>query len=308
MRPWIFWIPSLPTSSVDGNRVSLFPIFFSCVAIVIYLSAMPTSTSAGDKIKAKIVVSDAMTVPDRAIQLEAKLTRQHLLSETGVGGEQLEFFVADKKIGMSMTGGDGRGLLEYTPKMRGNFRLSVRVVESPRVESVEGTGTLFSWERRRPIVLVEIEALMEEAKTPLVPLSSLAGDRTLPVPPTPMADAADELKRLTDFYFNVLYIGRNQREQEDSDTMRTWLRENRFPPGPILMSHDHGDGLSEQLADFRAKGWDNLKAGIGRTQKFAEVLVAQRMDVVIVPASDRGTLPKKAQMAASWKEVRKKKL
>lgn len=261
---------------------------------------------AVDKIKAKIVVSDAMTVPDRAVQLEAKLTRQNLLSETGVGGEQLEFLIGDKKIGMSMTGGDGRGLLEYTPKMRGNFRLSVRVVESPRVESAEGTGTLFSWERRRPIVLVEIVALMEEAKTPLVPLSSLAGDRTLPLPATPMADAADELKRLTDFYFNVLYIGRSQHEQDDSGTMRTWLREHRFPLGPILMSHDHG--LSEKIADFRAKGWDNLKAGIGRTQEFAEVLVAQRMDVVIVPASDRGTLPKKAQTAASWKEVRKKKL
>jgi hypothetical protein len=38
------------------------------------------------------------------------------------------------------------------------------------------------------------------------------------------------------------------------------------------------------------------------------VLVAERLDVVIVPATERGVLPKKAQLASTWKEVRKKRL
>jgi hypothetical protein len=51
-----------------------------------------------------------------------------------------------------------------------------------------------------------------------------------------------------------------------------------------------------------------VKAGIGRTSDFAEDLVAQRLDVVIVPEPERGQLPKKAQVARSWKDVRKKRL
>jgi hypothetical protein len=62
------------------------------------------------------------------------------------------------------------------------------------------------------------------------------------------------------------------------------------------------------IESLRADGWDNVKAGIGRTRDFAEGLVAQRLDVVIVPEPDRGQLPKKAQVAKSWKDVRKKRL
>ncbi|MBI4400969.1 MAG: hypothetical protein HY581_05000, partial [Nitrospirae bacterium] len=57
---------------------------------------------------------------------------------------------------------------------------------------------------------------------------------------------------------------------------------------------------------MRTEGWDNLKAGIGRTREFAEVLDEHRMTVVIVPEPDRGEFPKKTQMAKDWQEVRKK--
>jgi hypothetical protein len=59
---------------------------------------------------------------------------------------------------------------------------------------------------------------------------------------------------------------------------------------------------------LRVDGWDNVKAGIGRTREFAEALVGLRLDVVIVPELERESLPKKAQAAKSWKEVRKKRL
>ena len=64
--------------------------------------------------------------------------------------------------------------------------------------------------------------------------------------------------------------------------------------------------LAEKIEDMRNQGWDNLKAGVGRTKEFAEVLVAHRMQVIIVPEPDRGELPKKVRVAKDWKEVRRK--
>ena len=228
-------MPCFRTSNADGPsapRVSLL-----CTSIVVLLSTLllvPIVISAAEKVTAKVSVPDALTLPDRPVKLEARLTQQGLLARAGLGGEQVEYVVGGKKVGTAMTGGDGRAFFEYTPRMRGNLSMTVRVVESPRVASAEGTGTLFSWERRRPILLVEVTSLIEEPRTPivpLIPLPPLPGGKTPPISPTPATDAAEELKRLTDFYFNVIYVTHHS-ETGESDDMRQWLRtrtrENRI--------------------------------------------------------------------------------
>ena len=263
--------------------------------------------SAAEKVTAKLLVPDALTRPDRSVKIEARLVRAGLFAHAGLGGEQIDFFVGGKKVGTALTGGDGRGFLEYTPRMRGNLSLTVRLVESPRVSSVEGHGTLFSWERRRPILLVEVASLMEDTKIPIVPLPPLSADKILALPSTPAPDAANELKRLTDFYFNLMYVTRHSGTGE-SEELRQWLHKHGFPPGPIVAIQTGEGALTTMIESLRTDGWDNVKAGIGRTREFADVFVAQRLDVVIVRELDRVQLPKKAQVAKSWKEVRKKRL
>jgi hypothetical protein len=263
--------------------------------------------SAAEKVTAKLFVPDALTRPDRSVKLEARLVQAGLFAHAGLGGEQIDFLVGGKKVGTALTGGDGRGFLEYTPRMRGNLSLIVRLVESPRVSSVEGSGTLFSWERRRPILLVEVASLMEDTKIPIVPLPPLSADKILALPSTPASDAANELKRLTDFYFNLMYVTGHSGTGE-SEELRQWLHKHGFPPGPIVAIQTGEGALTTMIENLRTDGWDNVKAGIGRTREFAEVLVGQRLDVVIVPEPDRVQLPQKAQVAKSWKEVRKKRL
>lgn len=263
--------------------------------------------SAAEKVTAKLLVPDVLTRPDRSVQLEARLVRAGLFAHAGLGGEQIDFLVGGKKVGTALTGGDGRGFLEYTPRMRGNLSLTVRLVESPRVSSAEGHGTLFSWERRRPILLVEVASLMEDTKIPIVPLPPLSADKILALPSTPAPDAANELKRLTDFYFNLMYVTRHSGAGE-LEELRQWLHKHGFPPGPIVAIQTGEGALTTMIESLRTDGWDNVKAGIGRTREFADVFVAQRLDVVIVPEPDRAQLPKKAQVAKTWKEVRKKRL
>jgi len=166
---------------------------------------------------------------------------------------------------------------------------------------------LFSWERRRPILLVEVPSLMEDTKIPIVPLPPLSADKILALPSTPAPDAANELKRLTDFYFNLMYVTRHSGAGE-LEELRQWLHKHGFPPGPIVAIQTGEGALTTMIESLRTDGWDNVKAGIGRTREFADVFVAQRLDVVIVPEPDRAQLPKKAQVAKTWKEVRKKRL
>jgi hypothetical protein len=304
-------MPCFRTLNADGPSAPRFSLLCTCVVVLLSsLLLVPIVIFAAEKVTAKLSIPDALTLPDRPVKLEARLVQQGLLARAGLGGEQLEYVVGGKKVGTAMTGGDGRAFFEYTPRMRGNLSMTVRVVEGPRVASAEGTGTLFSWERRRPILLVEVTSLMEEPKTPivpLIPLPPLPGGKMPLISSTPAPDAAEELKRLTDFYFNVIYVT-NHSGTGESDDMRQWLQTHRFPPGPIVVIRTGEGALTSMIESLRADGWDNVKAGIGQTRDFAEGLVAQRLDVVIVPEPERGQLPKKAQVAKSWKDVRKKRL
>ena len=271
------------------------------------VSLMVGSAFAGEKIAGTLSVRDALTMPGRAVMIDAVLLQDSLLQPHGIGGEVVEFLVGGKKVGTAMTGGDGRARLEYVPHMRGNQKVTVRLADSKRVQSSDGTGTLFAWERRRPILLVEVTALSEPVTAPVISIPSLTGKGLSPDLPAPLPDAAEELKRLTDFFFNVTYIARTgSQSAAQVDELRTWLGQGHFPSGVVLAIRSDKAALVATIDDLRAQGWDNVKSGVGRTKEFAEVLVEHRIGVVIVPEPERGELPKKAQVAKTWKDVRKK--
>ena len=271
------------------------------------LEAAP-AVRAADKIAGSLIVRDALTMPGRPVMLQARLVHDGLLQQTGIGGEQLEFVVAGKKIGTAMTGGDGRAFREQTPRMPGNQVITVRLVPNKRVESPEATATLACWERRRPILLVEAAALAEVPRAPSFPIPSLPLEIADPVGLPPAPDAAEELKRLAEFFYNVIYLSSSDRQEiGKKEDLRAWLRQHRFPTGLWLTINPGERALSAKIEELKTEGWDNLKAGIGRTREFAEALVAHRMTVVIMPATSRDEeVPKKAILAKDWKEARKK--
>lgn len=266
------------------------------------------AVSAADKIAGSLVVRDALTMPGRPVMIQARLVHDGLLQQAGIGGEQLEFLVAGKNVGTAMTGGDGRAFREYTPRMPGNQVITVRLVPNKRVESPEATATLACWERRRPILLVEAAALVDVPSTPSLPFPSLPLESARPAGLPPAPDAAEELKRLAKFFYNVIYLSSSDRQEiGKKEDLREWLRQHRFPTGLSLTINPGETALSAKIEELKAEGWDNLKAGIGRTREFAEALVAHRMTVVIMPATSRDEeVPKKAILAKDWKEARKK--
>lgn len=266
-----------------------------------------TDASATSKVSGVLTVKDALTVPNRPARLEARLVRQGLISDTGLGGESLQMEIGGKAVATAMTGGDGRAYFEYTPKMRGNVIVGVTLPDSPRVEASRASGLLAVWEHRKPILLVEATALMDrqrESPVPAVPFGKSADAEFKPA-----ADAADELTRLAQFYYNVMYVAAPNEGgfwAASGGPFRQWLDENRFPTGLIVHEKISAEGLGTRLDELKKDGWTAMKNGIGRTSAFAAVLLERRMEPVLVPEPPKGEVPRKAKTAKDWKDVRKK--
>jgi hypothetical protein len=275
-------------------------------AVVAFFVAVEPAVAG--KTEGLLTVHDALTSPGKPARLEAKLVQAGLLGQTPLGGEQIEFSVEGRNVGRAMTGGDGRAILEYTPRMRGNQIVLARVAPNPRVESKEAKGVLFSWERRRPLLLIQMSALLDAQKAPFpVPPGPLSVTPAKTFPPVP--GAAEELKRMSEFYFNIVYLSwGDPGDAMTQEEMRDWLERHQFPAGLKLRLNDTATALHEKLDELKQQGWDNVRAGVGRTANLAEVLSERRIMAIIMPASDKeeSKLPRKTAVARSWPEVRKK--
>ena len=287
--------------TVTGGRFHRFCL--ACCAVIVLAGL---NAYAAEKIDGELSVRDVLVLPGQPAQIEAILTTRSLLgTPLGLGGEQLELVIEGKPVARAMTGGDGRAFLGYTTKLRGNHEITVKLAANTRVASADAKAVLGAWERRRPILIVELAAMMQPVKSsPLpIPLSR-------PEDPSPAPDAAEELSRLTQFFYNVMYVSWSPGDAQDSagmgEDVREWLARHKFPRGLSVTVKPGKRGLGEKIDQLRTDGWKNVKAGIGRSRAFAEVLVEHRMDVVIVPEPERGELPKKAKTVKEWKDVRKK--
>lgn len=285
--------------SVLFRRAGLFTILFFWTATTIL--------SAAEKTPGTLTVHDSLTAPNQPATIEATLTWKGLLTETGLGGEPIELLVAGNVVATAMTGGDGQAFLSYTPKAKGAVPFIVRVGTTPRVAVTEAGANLAVWERRSPIMAVEMAALMEDAvgQGPTVtwPGKEAEGRR-------PMPNAAEELGKLTQFYYNVLYVVTQDKAGGPTDQVnsqaRQWLKDQKFPAGHILVLPSDPEKLGAKLDEMHAAGWNTLKIGVGRTKAFAEAFLQRRLDAVMVPEPAKGDAPRKAKVAKEWKDVRKK--
>ncbi len=274
---------------------------------ILLFSTATTILSAAEKISGTLTVHDSLTSPNQPATIEATLTGKSLLMETGLGGEPIELLVAGNVVATAMTGGDGRAFLSYTPKAKGAFPFTVRVGTTPRVAVVEAGANLAVWEHRSPIMAVEMAALMEDpagqGSTMTLPGREAEGRR-------PMPDAAIELGKLSQFYYNLLYVVTQDKAIGSNDQVnaqaRQWLKDQKFPVGHILVLPSDPEAFGEKIDEMHAAGWKMLKIGVGRTKAFAEAFLQRRLDAVMVPEPAKGEAPRKAKVAKEWKEVRKK--
>ncbi|MBX3235263.1 MAG: hypothetical protein KF814_03845 [Nitrospiraceae bacterium] len=283
------------------------PRFLACLRsafILLILLGWGSALSAGDKLSGVLTLRDGLTSPNQPVRIEARLVQKGMLAETPLGGEPLQLEVDGKPVATAMTGGDGRAYFEYIPHLRGQNGMSVSVNASPRVEAAKAEGHVFVWERRRPILLVELAALMERSEG-VVPAILSPGQPL----PRPFPEAADELAKLTQYYYNVVYLIPGERaaaEFHSLEPVQRWLMDHKFPLGYLLSSAAGSAGVGAVIDRFKQEGWTTLKSGVGGTRAFAEAFLERRLEVVLVPEPAKGEAPRKAKVAKDWKDVRKR--
>ena len=300
------WHGSLSRTTRCGKQEGDRCQWSAALLLVILWSSAEADAWAASKITGVLTVKDALTVPNRPARLEARLVRQGLIGDTGLGGESLQMDIDGKTVATAMTGGDGRAYFEYTPKMRGNVIVGVTLPDSPRVEASRASGLLAVWEHRKPILVVEATALVD--RQPESPIPAVPFGTSVDLEFKPAADAAVELARLAQFYYNVMYVASNEGVfgGASGGRFRQWLEQNRFPTGLIVHETISAEGLGARLDELKKEGWTAIKNGIGRTPAFAAVLLERRVEPVLVPEPAKGELPRKAKTAKDWKDVRKK--
>ena len=272
---------------------------------LIFLTAA-TILSAAEKTSVILTVHDSLTAPNQPATIEATLTQKGSRAETGIGGEPIELLVAGQVAATAMTGGDGRALLSYTPKAKAMIPFTVRAGAASNVQVAEAGANLAVWERRSPMMAVEMASLMEDAvQGPAVTLPGKEAEGRHPMP-----DAAVELGRLTQFYYNVVYVMTENKAVGTNDQVnaqaRQWLKEQNFPVGHIVVLSSNPEAFGAKLDELHAAGWTTLKIGVGRTKAFAEAFLQRRLDAVMVPEPAKSEAPRKAKVAKEWKDVRKK--
>jgi hypothetical protein len=277
----------------------------SCIFLLLILATSPAFLYAAEKTSAAILVKDALTSPNQPATIEAKLTSKGFLTSNPLGGEPLELVVEGKVVSTAMTGGDGKAFLTYTPKAQGLVPIQVRVRNSPRVSSTEGQANIAIWEKRQPILMIELSSLVEEPMPSRVPSIGMVPESER----KPMLEATEELGKLTQFYYRVIYVVtwplRADRFQAMAEA-RDWLKTHKFPAGYVLTLPPDTDTIGAKIDELHAAGWKTVKTGIGRSRAFAEAFLQRRLQAVIVPEPMKGDVPRKAKTAKDWKEVRKK--
>ena len=286
-------------------RQIMSPTRKACFALFLLIVASPCLLFAAEKSSAAILVRDALTAPGRPATVEAKLISKRLMLIAALGGEPLELVVDGKVVATALTGGDGRAFFTYTPKAQGLAPVHVRVGNSPRVDQAEGQANLAVWEKRQPILVIELSSLIEEPIPSRVPSIGIA----LESERKPMAEAVNELGKLTQFYYKVVYVMNSpvgidgfQRSAEARD----WLKRHKFPTGYVLALPADTNALGAKIDEFHAAGWKTIKTGVGRSKAFAEAFLQRRLDAIMVPEPTKGEVPRKAKVAKDWKDVRRK--
>jgi hypothetical protein len=158
---------------------------------------------------AGIVVFDDVVPVKKTIKIKA-LTKGRFFPE---GGKLVTFYVEDKKIGTTLSGGDGYAFLKYTPSSAGIIAL--------KVEGNGGTdrGVLLAMVPKDGLIIIEVENTLIE------PGFSL----------NPVKNSSDSVQQFSKD-FRILYVSSLMGIRQS----RKWLGENGFPLSAVF-NWDKGD-------------------------------------------------------------------
>jgi hypothetical protein len=168
-----------------------------CLLLTFFVVVFSNSVSAG------VTVFDAVTMTNEPVKLKA-LTKGRLFSE---GGKLVTFYVNDRNLGTTLSGGDGYAFMKY--------RASSSGIQNIRVESGEDRddGTVLITGKKDRVIMIEIESTLFDSLLSFKPAEKSIG-------------ALTTLSKK----FRILYVT----SLVGMEQARKWLKDNGFPASPVL--------------------------------------------------------------------------
>lgn len=157
----------------------------------------------GSNVSAEVAVSDAAVSFGRTVILKA-VTKGRMFPE---GGKIVEFFEDGKRIGRTLSGGDGYAFLKYTPDSPG-----IKILKASSGDESD-EGTILVTEKRDRVIIVGIE-------------SSLSADSLFL---ESLQEGKEAILRL-EKKFMIIYVSTIMGVKRS----RGWLKTNSYPVFPVL--------------------------------------------------------------------------
>jgi hypothetical protein len=156
--------------------------------------------------RAEVLFHDDIALRGRAVMLGAE-TKGRVFRK---GGQVVEFFIDGKSIGSSLSGGDGMAYKEFVPSSYGLLKVKVTSGQD------SAAGFILSLRKNAGIVFIDVEGSLLKSPFSLLPMEG-----------SPKA-VGKIAKR-----FPVVYIFAKGSILGMS-SLSKWLKENGFPPAPLL--------------------------------------------------------------------------
>jgi len=225
---------------------------------------------------------DTLAYPGQPVDLAAQLL--NVRGMDGIPGVTLGFYRDTTLVALGRTDKQGVATVSWTPPGEGDYAFTVKVIALP-----DGIGEAHrNVDRCTPAPLL-VAARRKTADFVVIDLDhTVVGSSFFHVligGAKPMPESIRVTKRIAGIY-NIVYL--THRPGQLSRKSKSWLKENGFPAGPLLVSDleeafgDSGKFKTARLAAMR-KSFSNVRVGIGDKLSDAQAYVDNGLTAYLIP-------------------------
>jgi len=222
---------------------------------------------------------DTLAYPKEPVVLAAKIISLRAIEPKGIKDVTLGFYYDEELIGAARTDENGQARITWTPPEQDDYEFTVGVIEAP--EGVElpklADAPLLVAARKKdtPLVVIDLDHTLVQSSFVHVLLGTAR----------PMPDSVRVTRRIAKKY-GIVYL--TDRPDLLSVRSKQWLRNNGYPPGPVLLStvsklfSQAGQFKTSKLSDVR-KAYPKTAIGIGDKTSDAQAYVDNGMTAYLIP-------------------------
>jgi len=234
---------------------------------------------------------DALTPPGTEVDLRAQLRQGDFLQ--GAPGQPLRFRLDGRLYKAVETDQDGTAYAAFTPPAPGNYRFAVEVVPVGLPgDPPDPTEIVVACRSPdAPLVIVDMDKTIVATGFQTVLFGS----------PRPMERSQEVLSRLAQDH-TIVYL--THRPDLFGLKSKRWLRDNQYPPGPVLLSTIGGflkgsgafkSGMLEQIR----RQFTNVRIGIGDKISDAQTYHEHHMRSILIVEIPKADAPQPLEALAA---------